>query len=129
MPSATASPQYVRCTHYEATVEPVERESNDVFRMDFQVRTEDGGILFRILTQIHDDKLSVFQTHVARFEDDVLGPDPTDDDVAAFLDESVLPAVFPYVQEGASAAASRVRPGRPLNIGWNFKEPLDLKKD
>ncbi|WP_460393354.1 hypothetical protein [Actinophytocola sediminis] len=107
----------------------MERASDDPFRMDFHFRAEDDAVVFLITTQLYDDKLSISQTHVAGFESGVLEVDATDDDVAAFLEENVLPAVFPYIQEGASAAASRVRPGKPINIGWNFQEPLDLKQD
>ncbi|WP_133903975.1 hypothetical protein [Actinophytocola oryzae] len=97
--------------------------------MDFQVRTEDDDILFRIITQIYDNKLSVLQTHVARFSRDSVGVDATEDEVDEFVEDNVLPAVFPYIQEGASAAAARVRPGKPLNVGWDFQEPIDLKRD
>lgn len=123
------SPKYVRCTSYQATVEPVDRETDDSFRMDFQVRHEDDDVLFRIVTQIYDDKLSVIQAHVARFAQTALTADATEAAVTAFLEQNVLPAVFPYVQEGASAGASRVRPGKPLNIGWDFQKPLDVTTD
>jgi hypothetical protein len=123
------SPKYVRCTYYEATVEPVEREFDEPFWMDFQFRTEDDDALFRIVTRIHDDELSVFQTHIARFDRVALHSDATEEEVTAFLEKNVLPAVFPYVQEGASAAASRVRPSKPLYVNWDAQKPLDLTTD
>lgn len=129
MSSVAVSPKYVRCTSYQATVEPVERDTDESFRMDFQVKYEDDDVLFRIVTQIYDDKLSVLQTHVARFAHAELANDVAEDAVTAFLEQNVLPAVFPYIQEGASAAASRVRPGKPLHIGWDFQKPLDVTTD
>ncbi|MEY7973329.1 hypothetical protein AB8O38_15155 [Saccharomonospora xinjiangensis] len=129
MPEPLRTPDYVRCVAYQATVEPVEASFSGPFRMEFQFRLEDGRALFRITTQVHDDDLSVSQTHIAGFNEHPVRDERDEEAVTRFLDESVLPAVFPYIQEGVAAGATRVRPGKPLFVGWDFSKPLDLSHD
>ncbi|NKQ53324.1 hypothetical protein HFP15_10565 [Amycolatopsis sp. K13G38] len=122
------TPDYVQCTAYQATVEEVESDFEGKFRIDFQYRREGDAALFRIITRVRDDNLTVFQTHIARFGEHPLSDEPDEDEITRFLDDTVVPAVFPFIQEGVASGATRVRPGQPLFIGLEAK-PLTLKHD
>ena len=129
MPKPKAWPEYVRCVSFQATVEPLDApQPEDPFQLRFQYRTEGEAGLFRVLSEIRDDDLLVLMTHLARFPVSPLPDDADDSAVGEFINEAVVPAVFPYIQEGAASAAARVRPKQPLLINWNYDEPLVLEK-
>ncbi|WP_344881183.1 hypothetical protein [Allokutzneria multivorans] len=115
---------------FQATVEPLEEPLPETpFLLQFQYRVEDEAGVFRVASQVYDEGLLVLMAHIARF---AVAPFPDAEDqseVNRFVDKSVMPAVFPYIQEGAASAAARVRPKRPLLINWNYNEPLELKRD
>ncbi|MCP3801153.1 hypothetical protein NLX83_17980 [Allokutzneria sp. A3M-2-11 16] len=112
---------------FQATVEPLDApKPKDSFQLNFQYRVDGEAGLFRVLSEVYDDDLLVLMTHIARFPIAPLPDDANDRVVGRFIDESVMPAVFPYIQEGAASAAARVRPKRPLLITWNYNEALEL---
>ncbi|WP_344878567.1 hypothetical protein [Allokutzneria multivorans] len=114
---------------FQATVEPLDSPApGSPLQLSFQYRVDGEAGLFRVLSEVYDDDLLVFMTHIARFAVAPLPDDASEDVIGSFIDESVVPAVFPYIQEGAASAAARVRPKQPLLIKWNYDEPLHLVK-
>ncbi|GAA4018697.1 hypothetical protein GCM10022247_47900 [Allokutzneria multivorans] len=129
MTKPSAWPEYVRCVSFQATVEPLDSPApGSPLQLSFQYRVDGEAGLFRVLSEVYDDDLLVFMTHIARFAVAPLPDDASEDVIGSFIDESVVPAVFPYIQEGAASAAARVRPKQPLLIKWNYDEPLHLVK-
>ncbi|WP_143261676.1 hypothetical protein [Allokutzneria sp. NRRL B-24872] len=129
MNKPNAWPEYVRCVSFQATIEPLDSPApGNPLQLSFQYRVDGEAGLFRVLSEVYDDDLLVLMTHIAKFAVAPLPDDASEHAIGGFIDESVVPAVFPYIQEGAASAAARVRPKRPLLLKWNYDEPLELVK-